>query len=348
MKRTLIVSLIAFTMLLGGCGNAAHEASQSVETQTTVTQESQETTESSSGSTTETESTTSSEPETASSTQTSETKESKEKDSTTSTAEKEKETKATSTATKTSKETKSTTTSQENKNTAASSSQKSDKTSDTKNSGTEQEEKTNPPSKDTSSTGNSNSPNNEPSKEPEQHVCSFDGGTVTTAATCSSAGVKTYRCSCGATKTETIAATGHQMTTENTAGSCTEAGKSKTYCKVCGYVESETTSGAATGHSYGEVTWFLPQTCESEGYWNQVCTVCGYAIGGNGDSTLPHSFDGGAKEGSPCIGYAVTYTCSMCGWQEVEELPPDGDHSWGASDIEGYKKCNACDLYEPE
>ena len=38
----------------------------------------------------------------------------------------------------------------------------------------------------------------------------WDGGTVTTAATCTEAGEKTYTCTvCSATKTEVIAATGH-------------------------------------------------------------------------------------------------------------------------------------------
>ena len=41
----------------------------------------------------------------------------------------------------------------------------------------------------------------------------WDGGKVTKAATCTEKGVKTYTCTvCGATKTEEIAATGHQHT----------------------------------------------------------------------------------------------------------------------------------------
>ena len=43
----------------------------------------------------------------------------------------------------------------------------------------------------------------------------WDGGTVTTAATCETAGVMTYTCTvCSATKTEAIAATGHSYAEE--------------------------------------------------------------------------------------------------------------------------------------
>lgn len=37
------------------------------------------------------------------------------------------------------------------------------------------------------------------------HTHKWDNGTITTAATCTEKGVKTFKCSCGATKTEEIA-----------------------------------------------------------------------------------------------------------------------------------------------
>jgi hypothetical protein len=48
------------------------------------------------------------------------------------------------------------------------------------------------------------------------HTHSWDGGTVTQAATCTGNGVKTYTCSCGETKTETINATGHNWVAQTT------------------------------------------------------------------------------------------------------------------------------------
>ena len=79
----------------------------------------------------------------------------------------------------------------------------------------------------------------------------WDEGKVTTAATCTKAGVKTYTCTvCEETKTEPIAATGHTeeeipavAPTSSTAGST--AG---TKCSVCGEILTAPTEVPATGH----------------------------------------------------------------------------------------------------
>ncbi len=79
----------------------------------------------------------------------------------------------------------------------------------------------------------------------------WDDGVVTTEATCTENGVKTYTCAnCGDTKTETIKALGHAwddgvVTTEPT---CTENGVKTYTCANCG--ETKTSSVASTGHSY--------------------------------------------------------------------------------------------------
>ena len=65
----------------------------------------------------------------------------------------------------------------------------------------------------------------------------WDEGVVTTPATCTTDGVKTYTCKvCSETKTEPIKATGHSMTkTPAQAATCTEPGNSEYYtCGNCG------------------------------------------------------------------------------------------------------------------
>ena len=65
----------------------------------------------------------------------------------------------------------------------------------------------------------------------------WDEGVVTTPATCTTAGEKTFTCAeCQATKTEPIKATGHSMTkTPAQAATCTEPGNSEYYtCGNCG------------------------------------------------------------------------------------------------------------------
>ena len=63
----------------------------------------------------------------------------------------------------------------------------------------------------------------------------WNSGTVTTAATCEKAGIKTYTCTvCKTTKTETIAALGHSYKETKIAGSCTQRPGTKYDCTRCG------------------------------------------------------------------------------------------------------------------
>ena len=63
------------------------------------------------------------------------------------------------------------------------------------------------------------------SKHVKEHTsCTWNSGTITKAATCTSKGTKTYRCTlCSATKTSTISALGHTF------------GKGSGWCSRCGY-----------------------------------------------------------------------------------------------------------------
>lgn len=67
---------------------------------------------------------------------------------------------------------------------------------------------------------------------------------VTTAATCTSAGVKTYTCSCGDSYTESILALGHSWKTATYTWS--SDGKTCTAKRVCGNNSSHTESATAT------------------------------------------------------------------------------------------------------
>ena len=103
----------------------------------------------------------------------------------------------------------------------------------------------------------------------------WDGGTVTTAATCTEAGEKTYTCTvCSATKTEAIAALGHSWDDGEVTVpvSCLLDGITTYTCTVCDAARQQTTP--ATGHVWddGEVT--TPAGCTSEGTTTYTCTVC--------------------------------------------------------------------------
>ena len=112
----------------------------------------------------------------------------------------------------------------------------------------------------------------------------WDEGKVTTPATCTTDGVKTYTCKvCSETKTEPIKASGHSLTkVEAVAATCTEGGNNEYYtCSVCKKVFkadkiTETTVAdetlAALGHSMTK-TDAKAATCTEPG--NSEYYTCG-------------------------------------------------------------------------
>ena len=66
------------------------------------------------------------------------------------------------------------------------------------------------------------------------HTHSY-AASVTTQPTCTQAGVRTYRCSCGASYTEAINAKGHQYAHKTIAPTLTEKGYTTHTCSACGY-----------------------------------------------------------------------------------------------------------------
>ena len=106
---------------------------------------------------------------------------------------------------------------------------------------------------------------------------SWDSGKVTKAATCTTAGTKTYTCTrCKKTRTETIAATGHKVVKDAAvAATCETVGKTEgSHCSVCNTVIKAQTTTAALGHSWdgGKVT--KAATCTAAGTKTYTCTRC--------------------------------------------------------------------------
>ncbi len=104
----------------------------------------------------------------------------------------------------------------------------------------------------------------------------FHTSAITTPATCTTTGTKTYACSCGDSYTETIPATGH--TTDNGTvtkpATCIAAG-TKTYkCKACNaIVKTETIK--ATGHKETALKAVSPTYTSTGLTAGKKCSVCG-------------------------------------------------------------------------
>ena len=156
----------------------------------------------------------------------------------------------------------------------------------------------------------------------------WDTGKVTTPPKCEEKGVKTYTCTkCEATKTEEIAATGHQHTEIRNAkeAECETTGYTgDTYCTDCNKKLKEGVVIELTGHQNIEVRDAVEATCKKAGYTGDIyCLKCGKQIStgieipakahswGTGKITKPASY---TKTG------IKTYTCKICGTKRTEAI----------------------------
>ena len=158
----------------------------------------------------------------------------------------------------------------------------------------------------------------------------WDNGTVTTEPTENEPGVRTFTCAvCGATRTETIPATGAHdyQFTKTVAPTCTADGYDLYTCSSCGATEKRN-SKPALGHKWdsGKVTTEPTET--APGVRTYTCTVCGEVktevIPATGAHT--HKWDAGKVTTAPTATTpgVRTYTCTICGLTKEEVIPPTG------------------------
>ena len=104
----------------------------------------------------------------------------------------------------------------------------------------------------------------------------WDDGTVTTAPTETTPGVRTFTCTvCGQTRTETIPATGAHdyQFTKTVAPTCTGGGYDLYICSGCGATERRNLTDAA-GHKWDGGTVTTAPTETTPGVRTFTCTVC--------------------------------------------------------------------------
>lgn len=158
----------------------------------------------------------------------------------------------------------------------------------------------------------------------------WDNGTVTTEPTENEPGVRTFTCAvCGATRTETIPATGAHdyQFTRTVAPTCTADGYDLYTCSGCGATEKRNPTDAL-GHKWdsGKVTTEPTET--APGVRTYTCTVCGEVktevIPATGAHT--HKWDAGKVTTAPTATTpgVRTYTCTICGQTKEEVIPPTG------------------------
>lgn len=115
---------------------------------------------------------------------------------------------------------------------------------------------------------------------------------VTTKATCTTDGLKTFTCSCGDSYTETIKATGHKNTVRITEkkATCLEKGSEDEYCLDCSELVG-TYEIPALGHDIsGEWVTEKSATCTEKGSKELYCKRCNIKIKTEEIPALGHNF----------------------------------------------------------
>ena len=177
---------------------------------------------------------------------------------------------------------------------------------------------------------------------------SWDAGKVTTKATCTEEGEKTFTCSiCGDEKTEKVSATGHQHTEirNKKEATCKETGYSgDTWCKDCG---KKILSGQAIAktedHSWnqGEIT--KEPTCKEEGEKTFTCTICGNTKTEKVSTTDHQHMEIRNQKNPTCkeAGYSGDTYCTDCGVKisSGQTIAKTKNHNWDGGVITTEPTC---------
>ena len=168
------------------------------------------------------------------------------------------------------------------------------------------------------------------------HNCEnhWDDGKITTPPTCTKTGVKQYTCTiCSETKTEEIAALGHDYSSDwtiDTAAACETVGSKSHHCTRCDS-KKDVTEIPASGHSWNDGAITTEPTCTDEGVKTFTCNSCGKtrteavaALGHN------YSSDWTIDTAAACetVG-SKSHHCTRCdSKKDITEIPASGKHTW--------------------
>lgn len=155
--------------------------------------------------------------------------------------------------------------------------------------------------------------------------------TQTYPASCTEQGTVFYKCSaCGATRTEKIAALGHDLSRcDLFPATCTKSGRVVGTCARCGVKIDEVIP--AKGHDYSYADVRTDPTCTESGHYKGTCPTCGKDY----DDTIPAL---GHDWGEWVVAQEPTYTttgyryhiCARCNARVGEDIPKLHEHAWNA------------------
>ena len=155
--------------------------------------------------------------------------------------------------------------------------------------------------------------------------------TQTFPASCTEQGTVFYKCSaCGATRTEKIAALGHDLSRcDLFPATCTKPGRVVGTCARCGVQIDEVIP--AKGHDYSYADVRTEPTCTESGHYKGTCPTCGKDY----DDVIPaldHDWGEWVVAQEPTAtttGYRY-HICARCNAHVGEDIPKLHTHTWDA------------------
>ena len=157
--------------------------------------------------------------------------------------------------------------------------------------------------------------------------------TQTNPPACTEQGTVFYKCSaCGATRTEKIAARGHDLSRCDLLpdATCTQPGRAVGTCARCGVKIDEVIPAKGHDYSYKSASSTEP-TCTESGHYQGTCPRCGKDY----NDTIPAL---GHDWGEWVVAQEPTYTttgyryhlCARCNTRVGEDIPKLHEHAWNA------------------
>ena len=175
----------------------------------------------------------------------------------------------------------------------------------------------------------------------KSHTHTLDEGEVTKKPSCEDTGVKTYHCTetnCNYTKTEDIAATGHNWNDGKitTKASCDHTGVKTYTCKTCGNTRTETIPMLEHTWDEGQVT--TKPSCTEKGIRTYTCKVCKATKTEDIEAT-GHDYKVKDHKDATCTedGY-TTSVCKNCGDEKKETIKATG-HDWNKGEVTTKATC---------
>lgn len=166
--------------------------------------------------------------------------------------------------------------------------------------------------------------------------------TQTLPPTCTEQGTEFYKCSaCGATRTEKIAALGHDLSRCDLLpdATCTQPGRAVGTCARCGVKIDEVIPAKGHDYSYRAADSSDP-TCTESGHYKGTCPRCGKDY----DDTVPalgHDWGDWVVTQEPTAtttGYRY-HICARCSARVGEDIPKLRDHTWDSGIVTTKPDC---------